>query len=197
MTSVSPTEEDVVSLLLKTHDAGRSVLRAALRVLREGGEDEVIRYVAAAAVRFLTLVSLRHELDEEQIVIPALRAHGPRSEVEAALAYIFDDHMVHEGLREKLRLRWQHVADAAAALGPLREELLSMTEEFAHVLERHARHEELAVFPLVRKYVSPGVRAAMMAVLASREQMEPVVLQGDSRLSPVCLGVKPVVPPKR
>jgi iron-sulfur cluster repair protein YtfE (RIC family) len=197
MTNVSPTEEDVASLLLKTHDAGRSVLSAALRILREGGEDEVIRYVAATVVRFMSLVSLRHELDEEQIVIPALRAHGPRSEVEAALAYIFDDHLVHEGLREQLRLRWQRVADAAAELGPVREELLSMTEQFAHVLERHARHEELVVFPLVRKYVSLGVRAAMMAVLASREQMAPLVLPSGLPASRDCLAIKPVVPPKR
>lgn len=103
-----------------------------------------------------------------------MRAHGPKSEVDAALAYIVEEHMAHEGLREKLRLRWQHVADAPAAMAPLREELLSMTEQFAHVLNRHAQHEELVIFPLVRKHVPSDVRAAMVAVLSSREGMGPL-----------------------
>lgn len=166
---VSRAEQDLVSVLLDAHARGRAILADALRLLSDGSDDAVTARVATAVQRFVTLTNPRHELEEEQLVFPALRAYGPKDEVEAALRYVVDEHISFDELREKLALRWGHVADAPACLGPLRDQLSMMTKLLARVLGRHAEHEELVIFPLVRKYVPMSVQIKTLAVMSQRQ----------------------------
>jgi hypothetical protein len=116
----------------------------------------------------LTFTQPLHELDEEQRLLPALRAYGPSAEVAAALDYVVDEHIEFDALRDALALRWAHVADDPAALAPLRRDLAEMTQRLAHAVDRHAEHEELVVFPLVRRHVPPEVLARIASVMLRR-----------------------------
>lgn len=172
---VTRTEQDLVSVLLDAHACGRRILDAARRVLEEGATDDLVTRVATMVHSFVTLANPLHELDEEQRVFPALRAYGPKDEVDAALTYVVDEHIAFDDLRDRLAMRWAHVAETPACLGPLREDLLQMTEQLIHSLGRHAEHEELVIFPLVRKYVPVEVQAKILAVISNREGMGPDV----------------------
>jgi hemerythrin-like domain-containing protein len=166
---VKHAEPDLVSVLLDEHARARAVLAEALRLLSEGAEDDVTRRIATAVERFVTFTSPAHELDEEQNVFPALRAYGPKDEVNAALTELVDEHISFDELREKLALRWGHVADAPACLNVLQPELSTMTKRFARVLSQQAEHEELVIFPLVRKYVPLAVQVKTLAAMLRRE----------------------------
>ena len=168
---VTRTERDVVSVLVEAHAYGRRILDAAVCILKEGTADDVVMRAATTVHRFLTIANPLHELDEEQMVFPALRAHGPKDKVDAALKYVVDEHIAFDDLRDKLAERWARVADTRACPGPLREDLLKMTEKLVQSLGRHTEHEELFIFPLVRKYVPVEVQAKMLAVISSRERM--------------------------
>jgi hemerythrin-like domain-containing protein len=161
---------DVVAALLDAHARGREILQTGLNLLREGGDEETVARVAAALFHFVTFVSPLHEFNEEELVFPALRAYGPNDVVTAALTYVVGDHIDFDALREKLALRWGHVVEAPAELSPLRVDLLTLTEQFAHALDRHAEHEELVIFPLVRRHVPPETQAKMLVVMAQREK---------------------------
>ena len=170
---VRPTEQDLVSVLVEAHACGRRILDAAQRVLEEDTADDLVMRVATAVHRFVTIADPLHELDEEQLVFPALRAHGPKDEVDAALKYVVDEHIAFDGLRDRLAVRWAEVANSRACLGPLREDLLKMTEQLIESLGRHTAREEHVIFPLVRKYVPVEVQAKMLAVISNRERMGP------------------------
>ena len=61
------------------------------------------------------------------------------------------------------------MAHGPACLGLLRPELLAMTDRFAGALHRHQEHEELVVFPLVRKHVPGEIQTRILAVMSRRE----------------------------
>jgi iron-sulfur cluster repair protein YtfE (RIC family) len=156
---------DAVTLLLDDHVFARRLLADAVRVAREGAEDAKVARIGRAVHRFVTFTHPQHELDEEQRVFPALRAYGPKAEVDAALDDVVEEHIELDALRDRLALRWAHVADAPASLGPLRAELQELTEKLARAIGRHAEHEELVVYPLVRKYVPPAVLLRIARVM--------------------------------
>jgi iron-sulfur cluster repair protein YtfE (RIC family) len=162
------TQPDLVAALLDAHDRGRAILDSALRMLRAHGEDDA--RIAATVHRFLTFGSLQHELDEEQLVFPALRASGPQDEVEAALAHLVHDHVAFDARRDALAARWERVAQGAACPPGERSELLAATEKLASGLERHRQREELAIFPLVRTYIPAQTQAQILAVMSRREE---------------------------
>jgi hypothetical protein len=56
---------------------------------------------------------------------------------------------------------------------PFREDLLRITEQFARMHDRHAEHEERAIFPLVRRYVPREKQDQMLAVMMTRRGMGP------------------------
>jgi hemerythrin-like domain-containing protein len=166
-------EDDVVSVLLDAHACGRRILAASLRTLAdENGEPFVVQF-AGAIHRFVTFTSPLHELDEEQIVLPALRAYGPREEVETALSGVVEEHVAFDALRENLARHWERLREAPSGLGPLREDLLRITEQFVRMHDRHAEHEELVIFPLVRRYVPREKQEQMLAVMMTRRGMGP------------------------
>lgn len=163
------TPQDLVGALLDAHDRGRQILDSALRMLNADTDDDVAARVAATVHRFLTLTNMQHELDEEQLVFPALRASGPHDEVDAELTQVVDTHVVIDERRDELAARWERVARGPACLRSERAELLAATERLASGLERHQQHEERAIFPLVRKYVPAQTQAKILAVMSRRD----------------------------
>ncbi len=168
-------EQDLVAVLLDAHARGREILDTALQMLRSAdAEDDVAARIAANVHRFLTFTNLQHEMDEEQLVFPALRANalrasGPHDEVDAALTQVIDTHVLFDARRDELAARWERVARAPACLRGERAELLAATGKLASALARHQRHEELAIFPLVQKYVPAETQAKILAVMSRRE----------------------------
>jgi iron-sulfur cluster repair protein YtfE (RIC family) len=168
-TSEERTQHELGAVLLDAHSRGRAILESAVRRLREGASDDAAAGVAAPIHRFVTFINPLHELDEERMVVPALRAHGPKEEVDAALAHVVDEHVAFDALRDKLGVLWKRVMDAPASVHSQREELLVLTEDFARAHDRHMAHEEHVIFPLVQKYVPSDVQARILAVLSRRD----------------------------
>jgi hemerythrin-like domain-containing protein len=166
-------EGDVVAVLLDAHACGRRILAASLRTLVDENGEAFVVQVAGAIHRFVTFTSPLHELDEEQIVLPALRAYGPREEVELALEALVEEHVAFDALREGLARHWERLREAPSGLGALREDLLRITEQFARMHDRHAEHEERVIFPLVRRYVPREKQEQMLAVMMTRRGMGP------------------------
>jgi iron-sulfur cluster repair protein YtfE (RIC family) len=162
-------EEDLVGVLLDAHARGHGILESAVHMLETEVDDEVAAHVAATVHRFLTFTNPQHELDEEQMIFPALRAAGRQEEVAPALAHLVEAHMVFDARRDELAGRWERVARNPGCLRDDRSELLAMTEKLARALEQHRQHEDLVVFPLIRKYVPVATQARILAVLSRRE----------------------------
>jgi iron-sulfur cluster repair protein YtfE (RIC family) len=163
------TEQDLVGVLLDVHARGREILASAMHVLEAETGGEVAARVAATVHRFLTFTNPQHELDEEQMIFPALRAAGRPEEVAPALAHMVEAHVVFDARREELARRWDRVARDPACLRDERSELLAMTEKLGSALEQHRQHEDLVIFPLIRKLVPAETQARILAVLSRRE----------------------------
>jgi len=163
-------EPDLVGALLAAHARAKRVLDSAVRMLvKAETAGDAAADVAASVHRFLTFVNPQHELDEEQMIFPALRAAGPAEEVNLALAHMVEAHVVFDVQREALAVRWERVARDPGCLSVERAELLAMTEKLARALHRHREHEDVAIFPLIRKYVPVETQARILAVLSRRE----------------------------
>lgn len=167
--TVTRKEPDLVDVLLDAHVRGRVLLESALRMLESNADELVVVDVASTVHRYLTLTNPQHELDEEQMIFPALRAAGHPEEVEPALAHMVEAHMVFDARRDDLARRWEHVVKEPSCLRTERDDLFSATERLAHALERHRQHEDVDIFPLIRKYVPAETQARILAVLSRRE----------------------------
>lgn len=163
-------EQDLVAALLGAHARARELLEAAVHVLEEPETDEEIAAdIASTMHRFLTFTNPQHELDEEQMIFPALRATGRQEEVAPALEHMVEAHEIFDTQREHLATRWEEVARNRACLRDERAALLAMTETLAHALDQHRQHEDRAIFPLIRKYLPPETQSRILAVLSRRE----------------------------
>lgn len=163
------TEPDLVDVLLAAHADSREIFASAVRMLEMEMDVDVAAHVATKVHRFLTFTNPQHELDEEQMIFPALRVAGPAEEVEPALANMVEAHVVFDARREELACLWERVARDPACLHDGRAKLLAMTEKLARALDRHRRHEDEEIFPLIRKYVPAETQARILAVLSRRE----------------------------
>lgn len=163
-------EPDLVGALLAAHAHARCVLESAVHMLEATEtEDDVAAQGAATVQRFLTFTNPQHELDEEQMIFPALRAAGPEELVGPVLANMVEAHVVFDARRQELAVRWERVTRNPACLREERAELLAMTQKLAAALDRHRQHEDLAIFPLIRRYVPAETQARILAVLSRRE----------------------------
>jgi len=170
ITNDTEAEQDLVAVLLDAHVRARAVLESGLRMLESETTDQLIVIDVAATVhRFLTFTNPQHELDEEQMIFPALRAAGHPEEVEPALAHIVEAHMVFDTRRDELAKRWERVTQEPGCLRKERDDLFTATEKLAHALDLHRRHEDADIFPLIRKYVPAETQARILAVLSRRE----------------------------
>jgi hemerythrin-like domain-containing protein len=162
-------ERDLVDVLLDAHVRGRLLLESALRMLESETDELIVIDVASAVHRFLTFTNPQHELDEEQMIFPALRAAGHPADVEPALAHMVEAHMVFDARRDELARRWEQVVKDPGCLRKERDDLFSATERLAHALEHHRHHEDVDIFPLIRKYVPAETQARIVAVLSRRD----------------------------
>jgi hemerythrin-like domain-containing protein len=163
-------ERDLVEVLLDAHVRGHALLASALGMLQSDTDELIAADIAASVHRFLTFTNPQHELDEEQMIFPALRAAGC-NEVRPALAQLVEAHMVFDARREELAKKWERVTREPACLHDEHEraELFEATQRLAEALERHRQHEDLEILPLIRKYVAAETQARILAVLSRRE----------------------------
>jgi iron-sulfur cluster repair protein YtfE (RIC family) len=167
---------DVVAFLLECHANGRNRVGDALRLLRDGGGVELVRRTAAATHEYLTIANPLHELDEEQLVAPALRTYAPAQEADALVAPLVRDHVRFDRMREELAARWAIVADDPTRFDAVRAELESAMRKFAAAIEAHVAIEEQTLFPRLRAIVPKPAQRQMLDVMrARRARNEPPV----------------------
>lgn len=158
---------DIVALLLKDHMRTRHLLRRATQLTLTTGPDPGCAAIAQSMTDFFRYWSPLHELDEEQVLVPAVRAWAPAFEPNP-LDRTVADHLSLDGLREELGRGWDALAAEPALLPDLRASMHGTTRALVRTMGVHMAWEEREVFPLFLRYVPDGVKRQAANVLLAR-----------------------------
>lgn len=161
------TAEDSVGLLLDCHERIRTFLATAARLTVAGAEPPAALGDAAHRVgRYFAEALPLHARDEEESILPRLR--GRDAELDDALETMAREHREHEGPLGRVLAACRALERDPSALpqvaGPLAAAAAELDERFA----RHLALEEAAVFPAIRRWLSPADDAAVVRELRAR-----------------------------
>ncbi|MGC4119434.1 MAG: hemerythrin domain-containing protein [Myxococcales bacterium] len=175
MTSAAPPGHPI-DLLLEDHRRIREAIGAALRLA--GGEGGVAATQAGArrVLEFFDAAWRRHELDEGDVLAPALAAQGLSAQTrqELRLALQFHRHLTEQV--QRLAPLWAALAKDGASLATLGPRLDRRTRSLAATFNEHFLVEESLVFPDARALLdrSPEtLEAVRQALLARRAVGQP------------------------
>lgn len=161
-------EGDLVDLLAECHGRIRNFSGMAVTLVERADlpREEIVEACAAIERYFREALPL-HVRDEEESLLPRLRARSPT--VDAALAQMEEQHELHTALVERL-------CEAVSALrvspedAGARSRLASVAEPFATVMQAHLEAEEAVIFPAVRELLSAEERDAVRAEMRARRE---------------------------
>lgn len=173
--------QDPHARLVFAHNELRVHLHALLRASRVmllGKGDLALAPVIAKALRFLAVDVQLHARDEEESLLPRLRAKlkDPQSHFAYLLEHIEQDHLelaaVHRDFDAAARrLSARLPFDGAAKRGQLEPELKSYREHLAKLIaiyESHMMVEERDIFPALAVVFTPKERSEMAAEMDER-----------------------------
>jgi hemerythrin-like domain-containing protein len=173
----SSTPQDVVELLLECHERIRRFTRLA-RTLGERSDvpaDEV-RTACDQVERYFTVAYPLHVEDEEQTILPRLRAQAP--ELDRVLESMSTQHAEHEAAIAALLAALAALRDDPAD-GPRRKALAAAATTLWSVFAEHLAMEEAIIFPAVRRHLGDEARGVLMEQLRARRTPKPT---GDQRV---------------
>jgi hemerythrin-like domain-containing protein len=127
----------------------------------------VDKHDAAALVDFFRGPLLWHDIDEEAVLLPALRARAGEPVVEGLLVSCS---RAHETLEKLIDAVLPHLDDVAAGNAPSNPALLlRVCDDLDRVLAPHLAMEEREVFPLARRLLTEHELSAMALELMARQ----------------------------
>lgn len=121
---------------------------------------------ARALVTFFRGPLLWHDMDEEAVLLPALRARVGEPVVDDLTRACSLAHERLEGLIDEILPHLDAVADGRAPSEPAR--LAVAAQALEDVLTPHLSLEEREIFPLARRLLSPRDLAAIADAMAAR-----------------------------
>lgn len=180
----APGFDQPIAVLKHCHGRIRKQLATLERLLShlpEHGADEQARQAAAAVLKYFEKAAHLHHEDEEQDLIPMLRAvaQGDDAATLQALApVILQDHKDMDALWQDLHEQLTAVAEgSASALSA------SSVQRFAQRYTAHMEREESTMAPMALRLFSPEQMARMGAAMARRRGIE-----GDATVAPAAIG---------
>lgn len=172
----APGFDQPVAVLKHCHGRIRkqlATLEKLLAHLPEHGADEQARQAAAAVINYFDKAAHLHHDDEEQDLIPMLRAvaQGEDAATLQALApVILQDHKEMDALWQDLHEQLAAIADgSAAALSA------STVQRFVQRYTSHMEREESTMAPMALRLFSPAQMAQLGQSMQSRRGIAPSV----------------------
>ena len=176
--------QDPHARLVFAHNELRAHLHALLRVSRLmllGKGDFALAPNIARALRFLAVDVQLHARDEEESLLPRLRAKlkDPQSHFAYLLEHIEKDHLELAALHRDFDLAARKLSarlpfEGVAKRGQLEPELKNYREHLAKLMaiyDSHMKVEERDVFPSLAVVFTPRERADMAAEMDERRAM--------------------------
>jgi hemerythrin-like domain-containing protein len=160
------TDSDPLKALFSFHRRIRLSI-GRLRDLARLPPALVDKHDAAALVEFFRGPLLWHDIDEEAVLLPALRARAGEPVVEGLLVSCSRAHESLEGIIDAILPHLDAVADGTLPSNPVL--LRTAAEELDRVLVPHLAMEEREVFPLARRLLSENELSSMAAELSARQ----------------------------
>jgi pyridoxamine 5'-phosphate oxidase len=165
----APGFDQPVAVLKHCHGRIRKQLATMEKLLShlpEHGADEQARQAAAAVLKYFDKAAHLHHDDEEQDLIPMLRAvaQGDDAATLQALApVILQDHDDMDAMWQDLHEQLSAVADGSAAMLSA-----GAVQRFAQRYLSHMEREETMVAPMALRLFSPGQMAQLGAAMQAR-----------------------------
>jgi pyridoxamine 5'-phosphate oxidase len=153
----APGFDQPVAVLKHCHNRIRKQLGTLERLLAhlpEHGADEAARQAAGAVLKYFEKAAHLHHEDEEQDLIPMLRAvaQGEDAATLQALApVILQDHKEMDALWQDLHEQLTHIADGSAAVLSA-----SAVQRFSQRYTAHMEREESTMAPMALRLFSPA-----------------------------------------
>jgi pyridoxamine 5'-phosphate oxidase len=165
----APGFDQPVAVLKHCHDRIRkqlATLNKLLAHLPEHGADEQAQQAAQAVLKYFDKAAHLHHDDEEQDLIPMLRATAQGSDAETLQALapvILQDHKDMDAIWQDLHEQLTMVADGSASM------LTSgMVERFSQRYASHMEREEGIIAPMALRLFSPEQMARLGKAMQQR-----------------------------
>lgn len=175
--------ETAVGFLLACHERMRRFTLIAAEVARAdfvtAAQEQDVRDSARAVARFFRVAAPLHVLDEEQSLLPRLRAVAPVA-VLAALQAMHDEHPGIEETAAALASECAAIGAEPAALESRRTRLAALAAALTEHWARHLPPEEQIIFPAVAALLSVAQQAALLAELRARRAAAGVEAAADA-----------------
>jgi pyridoxamine 5'-phosphate oxidase len=152
----APGFDQPIAVLKHCHNRIRKQLTTLERLLAHlpaHGADEAARQAASAVLKYFEKAAHLHHDDEEQDLIPMLRAvaQGEDAATLQALApVILQDHKEMDALWQDLHEQLSHIADGSAAVLSA-----SAVQRFSQRYTAHMEREESTMAPMALRLFSP------------------------------------------
>jgi pyridoxamine 5'-phosphate oxidase len=183
----APGFDQPVAVLKHCHNRIRKQLGTLERLLAhlpEHGADEAARQAATAVLKYFEKAAHLHHEDEEQDLIPMLRAvaQGEDAATLQALApVILQDHKEMDALWQDLHEQLSHIADGSAAVLST-----SAVQRFSQRYSSHMEREESTMAPMALRLFSPAQMTQLGEAMQRRRGIG---------AKPVADAPEPVTPP--
>jgi pyridoxamine 5'-phosphate oxidase len=165
----APGFDQPVAVLKHCHGRIRkqlATLDKLLAHLPEHGADPQARQAASAVMQYFDKAAHLHHADEEQDLIPMLRAVAQGEDaatLQALVPVILQDHQEMDGLWNDLRPQLAAIADGSAALlAP------GTVQRFVQRYTAHMDREESMIAPMALRLFSPDQMAQMGNAMQAR-----------------------------
>lgn len=161
---------DPIELLAACHERIRRFAGLAQKLAAaKGAPEHEVRDVAAAVRRYFDEALPLHVADEEESVLPRLRARAAAATGGlAALERIVDEHRDHQHDLAMLVLLCGELAEDPRQLDERRMELEELAKRLADDFERHLAFEERELFPAIERLLPLEERRALAAEFRAR-----------------------------
>ena len=169
---VIPGLDEPIAMLDACHERVLAQLQTLERLvpwLQEHGADNEARQAARAVMRYFDVAGVNHHLDEEEDILPALRAAqvdaATRQDIEKLSAWVHEDH-------QRLYAAWAVVRTELAAVAEEgRAELdAAQVAAFAHAYRTHIEREETELLPLARRILDAAVVERISHTMTQRRR---------------------------
>lgn len=168
----APGFDQPIAVLKHCHDRIRKQLTTLERLLShlpQHGADEAARQAASAVLKYFEKAAHLHHDDEEQDLIPMLRAvaQGEDAATLQALApVILQDHKDMDALWQDLHEQLRAIADGSA-----RTLSTSAVQRFSQRYSAHMEREESTMAPMALRLFSPEQMTQLGAAMQRRRNI--------------------------
>jgi pyridoxamine 5'-phosphate oxidase len=170
----APAFDQPVAVLKHCHDRIRkqlATLEKLLVHLPEHGADEQARQAAQAVLRYFDKAAHLHHDDEEQDLIPMLRAVAQGEDaatLQALVPVILQDHQDMDAMWQDLHEQLTMIADGSAAV------LSAVTvQRFVQRYTSHLEREESNIAPMALRLFSPAQMTRLGNAMQQRRGLGP------------------------